>query len=149
MNEVLVDFITSLDGYASDGWPGWWGLEGPENLGWLGELEQGPEGSYPMLMGRRTYELFRSFQQQPEGALREEEDESVDLLTRLPKMVFSTTLEEPLPWENSTLVHGDAVEWVREQKERGSTGMRTVGSLSLARSLVAAGLVDRFRVSGW
>ena len=38
MTELLVDFITSLDGYgAAEGWPGWWGLEGPEYLGWLGQ----------------------------------------------------------------------------------------------------------------
>jgi len=38
MPELLVDFITSLDGYAAaEGWPGWWGLEGPEYLAWLGE----------------------------------------------------------------------------------------------------------------
>ena len=44
MSELLVDFITSLDGYASaDGWPGWWGLEGPEYLAWLGEQ---PEVTY-------------------------------------------------------------------------------------------------------
>ena len=37
MAELLVDFITSLDGYgAAEGWPGWWGLEGPEYLEWLG-----------------------------------------------------------------------------------------------------------------
>lgn len=120
MTELLVDFITSLDGYASaDGWPGWWGLEGPEYLG---------------------------FQQQPEGELRDEEAESVDLLARLPKVVFSTTLPEPLAMPNTTLVRGDAVAWVREQKEKGGPGLRTVGSLSLARALVGADLVDRFRV---
>ena len=38
MPELLVDFITSLDGYgAAEGWPGWWGLQGPEYLAWLGE----------------------------------------------------------------------------------------------------------------
>src|SRR5258706_559026 len=37
MRELMIDFITSLDGYASgEGWPGWWGLEGPEYLAWLG-----------------------------------------------------------------------------------------------------------------
>ena len=36
MPELLIDFITSLDGYgAAEGWPGFWGLEGPEYLGWL------------------------------------------------------------------------------------------------------------------
>lgn len=48
MSELLVDFITSLDGCASgDGWPGFWGLEGPEYLAWLGEQ---PQATY--LMGR-------------------------------------------------------------------------------------------------
>lgn len=38
MGELIVDFITSLDGYASaERWPGWWGLEGPEYLRWLEE----------------------------------------------------------------------------------------------------------------
>ena len=38
MQELLVDFITSLDGYgAAEGWPGWWGLEGPEYLAWIGQ----------------------------------------------------------------------------------------------------------------
>jgi hypothetical protein len=53
MPELLIDFITSLDGYgAADGWPGFWGLEGPEYLGWLGEQ---PEGDYMVLMGATTY----------------------------------------------------------------------------------------------
>ena len=44
MRELMIDFITSLDGYASgDGWPGWWGLEGPEYLAWLGEQKDGRE----------------------------------------------------------------------------------------------------------
>jgi len=43
MAELLVDFITSLDGYASgEGWPGFWGLEGPEYLAWLGEQPEAP-----------------------------------------------------------------------------------------------------------
>jgi hypothetical protein len=51
MPELLVDFITSLDGYASaEGWPGLWGLEGPKYLAWLGEQ---PEVTY--LMGANTY----------------------------------------------------------------------------------------------
>lgn len=49
MQELLVDFITSLDGYgAAEGWPGWWGVEGPEYLAWLGEQ---PERDYTILMG--------------------------------------------------------------------------------------------------
>jgi dihydrofolate reductase len=62
------------------------------------------------------------------------------------KVVFSRTLEEPLEWANSRLVRDEAVDAVREMKERGTESMRTLGSLTLCRSLLAAGLVDRFRV---
>lgn len=59
MPELLVDFITSLDGYASaEGWPGWWGLQGPEYLAWLAE---NPEGNDLVLMGANTYRLMYSF----------------------------------------------------------------------------------------
>ena len=59
MPELLIDFITSLDGYAAaDGWPGWWGLEGPEYLAWLGEQ---PEADYTVLMGATTYRLMSGF----------------------------------------------------------------------------------------
>jgi dihydrofolate reductase len=59
MADLLIDFITSLDGYAAaDGWPGWWGLEGPEYLAWLGEQ---PEADYAVLMGAATYRLMPGF----------------------------------------------------------------------------------------
>jgi hypothetical protein len=57
VRELLVDFITSLDGYASgEGWPGWWGLQGPDYLAWL---EEQPEVTY--LMGANTYRLMPGF----------------------------------------------------------------------------------------
>jgi dihydrofolate reductase len=146
MSELLVDFITSLDGYASgEGWPGFWGLEGPEYLAWLGEQ---PEVTY--LMGANTYRLMSGFAagEVPAGVddFRPEEEASVDGLTKAPKVVFSATLDEPLTWANCTLVRGDAVEAVREMKESTSGILGTIGSLSLCRSLLRAGLVDRFRV---
>src|ERR671912_293326 len=56
MPELLVDFITSLDGYGTaEGWPGFWGLEGPEYLAWL---EDQPEADYTVLMGANTYRLM-------------------------------------------------------------------------------------------
>ena len=64
----------------------------------------------------------------------------------MPKVVFSSTLEEPLSWANTELVDGDAVEAVRDMKQRDSRPLRTLGSLSLCRSLLEAGVVDRFRV---
>ena len=146
MRELLVDFITSLDGYASaDGWPGWWGLQGPEYLSWLGEQ---PEVTY--LMGANTYRLMSGFAagEMPPGTeeFRPEEEASVDELTRASKVVFSASLEEPLTWANTTLVRGDAVQAVRAMKEEGSGILSTLGSVSLSRSLLKAGLVDRFRV---
>lgn len=135
MPELVVDFITSLDGYASaEGWPGFWGLEGPEYLAWLGE---NPEGDL-VLMGATTYRLMYGFTRDGEPG--------TDVLGGMSKVVFSSTLTEPLLWENSTLVAGDAAGAVRRMKDSGDRSMRTIGSLSLCRSLLVAGLVDRFRV---
>src|SRR4051812_47244680 len=146
MPELLIDFITALDGCAAaDGWPGWWGLEGPEYLAWLGEQ---PPVTY--LMGANTYRVMSGFAsaEMPPGTaeMEAEEEASVDELTRTPKVVFSASLEEPLTWANTTLVRGDAVQAVRAMKEEGSGILSTLGSISLCRSLLKAGLVDRFRV---
>jgi dihydrofolate reductase len=136
MPELVVDFITSLDGYASaEGWPGWWGLEGPEYLAWLGA---NPERDHLLLMGANTYRLMHGFTKEGEPG--------TDVLGGMSKVVFSSTLTEPLEWENSTLVAGDAAQAVRKMKDDGDRSMRTIGSLSLCRSLLEAGLVDRFRV---
>jgi dihydrofolate reductase len=137
MAELLVDFITSLDGYASaEGWPGWWGLEGPEYLAWL---EESPERDYVRLMGATTYRLMSGFAASGE--------EGVSELNDMNKVVFSSTLEEPLEWVNTRLVRGDPVEEVRAMKATADIpGLSTIGSLTLCRSLLEAGLVDRFRV---
>ena len=136
MPELMIDFITSLEGYgAAEGWPGWWGLEGPEYLAWLGDQ---PEADYTVLMGANTYRLM--------SGMAAEGEPGTDALAGMPKIVFSSTLTEPLQWPNTRLVSRDAVEAVREMKENGSESMRTIGSLTLCRSLLEAGLVDRFRV---
>jgi dihydrofolate reductase len=69
-----------------------------------------------------------------------------DALSGLSKVVFSSTLREPLAWPNTRLVSEDAVEVVRGLKDTGTESMRTMGSVSLCRSLLRAGLVDRLRV---
>jgi dihydrofolate reductase len=136
MPELLVDFITSLDGYgAAEGWPGWWGLQGPEYMAWLGDR---PEADYTVLMGANTYRLM--------SGLAAEGEPGTDALAGLSKVVFSTTLQEPLAWPNTRLVSQDAVEVVRDMKDEGANHMTTMGSLTLCRSLLKAGLVDRFRV---
>ena len=68
-----------------------------------------------------------------------------DALAGMSKIVFSSTLTEPLSWPNTQLIAQNPVEAVREMKDKG-TSMRTLGSLTLCRSLLKAGLVDRFRV---
>ncbi|CAG0930041.1 putative protein YyaP [Thermoflexales bacterium] len=142
-HELLVDFIISLDGYASaEGWPGFWGLEGPEYLAWLAQV---PERDYTILMGANTYRLMYGFTVGAE-TLRPDEQAVTNELTQATKVVFSSTLQDPLPWANTRLVSGDAVEVVRAMKREGSSSMSTLGSLSLCRSLLKAGLVDRFRV---
>lgn len=101
-------------------------------------------------MGANTYRLMSGFAAGEPPAGQEEfasdEETSVDELTRASKVVFSSSLEEPLAWPNSTLVRDDAVEAVRAMKADGSGLLGTIGSLSLCRSLLRAGLVDRFRV---
>lgn len=136
MPDLMVDVITSLDGFgAAEGWPGLWGMGGPEYFAWLGE-DGGTD--HTLLMGATTYRLFAEFAGSGE--------EDVSELTALDKVVFSRTLTAPLTWPNSTLVAGDAVEAVRAMKRDGTAPLRTIGSLSLCRSLLAAGLVDRYRV---
>ncbi len=148
MRELLIDFITSLDGYASaEGWPGWWGLQGPEYLRWLDEQS---DPSATTLMGAATYRLMSGFAagETPPGTedFTSDEQDSMAGLTQAPKVVFSTTLDEPLTWANTTLVRSDAAAAVRAMKAEDGGPLQTLGSVSLCRSLLAAGLVDRFRV---
>jgi dihydrofolate reductase len=91
-------------------------------------------------MGATTYRLMSGF------AAEMPDESGLAELTAMPKVVFSSTLKEPLTWANTELVAGDAVEAVKDMKRRDARDLRTIGSLSLARSLLQAGVVDRFRV---
>jgi dihydrofolate reductase len=138
VSDLMVDFIISLDGYASaDDWPGYWGMEGPEYLAFIQDEE---EGEHVAIMGATTYRLMSGFAEQIP------DDPGVAALTAVHKVVFSSTLEAPLPWANTELIDGDAVEVVKDMKQRESRPLRTIGSLSVCRSLLRAGIVDRFRV---
>jgi dihydrofolate reductase len=145
--DLMVDLIISLDGYASgEGWPGWWGLQGPEYLAWL---EQESEKAYTFLMGANTYRLMSGMSEEAaaEGSgFSEDEGATLTGLAAVPKVVFSSTLQAPLPWPNAELIAGDAVEAVAEMKRTRTGHLSTLGSLSLCRSLLTAGLVDRFRL---
>ncbi|WOH20659.1 dihydrofolate reductase family protein [Paenarthrobacter sp. GOM3] len=144
---LTVDLIISLDGYASaEGWPGWWGLESPEYLVWL---EEEGKKEFTTLMGANTYRVMSGMSEQATGAdsgFSEEEGAALTGLAAMRKVIFSSSLQEPLAWPNSELVRGDAVEAVRRMKETGTGRLMTLGSLSLCRSLLVAGLVDRYRL---
>ena len=84
MPELLVDFVASLDGYgAGEGWPGYWGLAGPEYLAWL---EEDPSAGYMVLMGPNTYRLIAGVA--GDGA------PGTEGLAALSKVVFSSSLED-------------------------------------------------------
>jgi len=138
MSTLMVDFIISLDGYgAAEGWPGFWGMEGPEYLAWL---ERDGQDEHTVLMGATTYRLMSGF------AAEMPDDPGMAALSAMPKVVFSSTLAAPLSWANTELVDGDPVQEVQDMKRGDSRRLRTLGSLSLCRSLLKAGVVDRFRV---
>ena len=89
-------------------------------------------------MGATTYRLM--------SALASDGEPGLDALAGMSKIVFSSTLTEPLAWANTQLITEGPMEAVRDMKDNGSESMRTIGSLALCRSLLDAGLVDRFRV---
>jgi dihydrofolate reductase len=94
------------------------------------------EGS--LLLGRRTYEDFFSFwPKQPDNPFTEALDN-----TR--KYVASTTMEEPLPWRNSTLLKGDAADAVAELKRRSDEDLTVLGSGELVQSLRRRDLIDEY-----
>jgi dihydrofolate reductase len=92
-------------------------------------------------MGAKTYSLMSGME-----TGTPDEEASISELANASKVVFSSTLKPPLAWPNTQLVSGDAIEAVAKMKREGKSSLRTIGSLALCRSLLKAGLVDRFRV---
>jgi dihydrofolate reductase len=99
-----------------------------------------------MVFGANTY---REFTQMLAHSTEESDvrDPWVTKMWRTPATVVSTTLEEPLDWPDATVVSGDAVDVVGRLKEESDVPLRSHGSLSMNRALMAAGLVDRVQVT--
>ncbi|MGH3474928.1 MAG: dihydrofolate reductase family protein [Aeromicrobium sp.] len=139
------DVFSSIDGFGSAGgdWTGYWGKQGPElldhRLALYGEEQR-------MVFGANTY---RAFAQMLASSTEESEvrDPWVTRMINLPATVVSTSLEGPLDWPEATLAGGDAVDVVARLKEESEVPLRSHGSLSLNRALMAAGLVDRVQVT--
>src|ERR671933_2873209 len=139
------DVFSSLDGYGAAGgdWGGYWGKQGPELLAHRLALY---DEEQRMVFGANTYRLFA---QMLASSTEESEvrDPWVTRMVSLPATIVSTTLEGPLDWPDATVVCGDAVDVVARLKEESEVPLRSHGSLSMNRALMAAGLVDRLQVT--
>jgi dihydrofolate reductase len=136
------DVFSSLDGYgsySSGDWGGYWGKQGPEFLDRRLALYRQEQR---LVLGANT---FRQFVEAlgPSTAESKVDDPVNTRMRNLPATVVSRTLEGPLNWPDATLVSGDAVDVVARLKEESGVPLRSHGSLSMNRALMAAGLVDR------
>jgi dihydrofolate reductase len=139
------DVFSSLDGYGSHSgdWGGYWGKQGPELLDHRLALY---DAGQRMVFGPNTFQEFVRVL----SSSTEESDVGESWATRMmsmPATVVSTTLEGPLNWPDATVVRGDAVDVVARLKEESEVPLRSHGSLSMNRALMAAGLVDRVQVT--
>ena len=91
------------------------------------------------LLGRRTYEIFASY-----WPTQSNDDPFAKILNGLPKYVASTTLGEPLAWQNSTLLQGDVAKAVAELKESEGGNIVVLGSGGLVQTLYENDLVDEY-----
>jgi dihydrofolate reductase len=140
------DVFSSLDGFASyDGgdWGGYWGKQGPEflehRLALYGEEQR-------MVLGANTFRQFVQLMGPNTGQLKELDPVNAQL-RNIPTTVVSRTLKGPLDWPDATLMSGDAVDIVTRLKEQSNVPLRSHGSLSMNRALMAAGLVDRVQLT--
>jgi dihydrofolate reductase len=147
MRKVIVSEFVSLDGVMED--PGrtfqQFGSEEQEKYKFA-ELA----ASEALLLGRRTYEEFAgawpSMMDQYQGPRRAELGEYADMMNAYPKRVVSTTLQEPLEWNNSTLIRGNVAEEVSELKRQPGKDILVFGSGSLVGALIRDDLIDEYRL---
>jgi dihydrofolate reductase len=139
------DVFSTLDGYGAHigNWGGYWGKQGPELLDRRLALY---DAEQRMVFGANTY---RAHAQMLASGIEESElsDPWVTRMRNLPATVVSTTLQGPLDWPDATIVSGDPVDIVARLKEQSGMPLRSHGSLTLNRALMAAGLVDRVQVT--
>jgi dihydrofolate reductase len=148
MREVVAFASLTLDGVMqAPGRPDEDTRGGFEHGGWaqpfadpvmMSVAAEGMATSGSILLGRRTYEDFYSFWP------HQTDNPFTEVLDNSQKYVASTTLREPLPWRNSTLLEGDAADAVARLKEQPGTDMVVLGSGELVQSLRRRNLVDRY-----
>jgi dihydrofolate reductase len=141
------DVFCTLDGFGSyeepGDWGGYWGKHGPELLEHRLDLYS---TQHRMVFGATTMRVnLEMLGPNTEGA--GEPDPWVERMRAMPTTVISSTLDGPLDWPDVTVARGDAVEVVGRLKAESDVPLRSHGSLSLNRALMAAGLVDRVQVT--
>jgi dihydrofolate reductase len=135
--ELVVDLFLSVDGFAAGDDVGpFFGYGGPQLDAWVRSELALPQ---TLLMGRVT---FLEMAQMSSSA----GDEGSVRMTELPKVVVSNTLDDAPVWANTTVLRGDLADGIRELKNSASGRLRSVGSISLVKSLMRLGLVDRLRL---
>jgi len=142
-----VDVFCTLYGYGSynenGDWGGYWGKHGPEFLDRrlaLHSLDQ------RMVLGANTFREFVELMGPSTGQLKDLDPVNAKMRS-LPTTVVSSTLKAPFDWPDAILATGDAVEIVTRLKAESDVPLRSHGSLSLNRALMAAGLVDLVQVT--
>ena len=148
MRKVVVIEHVTLDGVMqAPGRPDEDDRGGFEHGGWahartdevMGrKMGEGMAQGGPLLFGRRTYEDFFSFWP------NQTDNPYTGVLDNAQKYVASTTLKQPLPWSNSTLLGGNAAEAVAELKDQPGKDFGVLGSGQLVQSLMRRDLVDEF-----
>jgi dihydrofolate reductase len=140
MRKVVVSTYVTLDGVFED--PAW---SAPY---WSDEAQQFAReqlfASDALLLGRTTYETFAA--SWPTQEWIEREGDFAERMNSLPKFVASTSLEEPLEWQNSTLLGGDVAEGVRRLKDEPGQDILMYSSAKLMHALMEHGLIDDFRI---
>jgi dihydrofolate reductase len=148
MRNISVTMSTSLDGVVQGpGRPDEDTRDGFDRGGWAvpyndevmaEKMGSGMASGGAMLFGRRTYLDFAGYWPY------QTDNPFTPFMNAVHKYVVSNTLSEPLPWQNSTLISGDAATTVAELKAQDGPDLAVVGSASLVRSLFQAGLIDQF-----
>ena len=139
MRQLTADIFVSLDGFAAgaDGGQSWtFGHFGPQFAEYAQRILGEPQ---IMIMGRVTYEIMAGSWPSSPGPLATQ-------MNSLPKLVFSTTLAEPLSWSNTRLATRGLAEEIGALKQQPGDPLRSIGSITLVRAMMAAGLVDRLRL---
>lgn len=137
MRELVADLFVSLDGFAAGANEGpFFGYFGEELGAWILEELNQPQ---LLIMGRVTYEALAEI---APGA----QDPMSAKMNDLPKLVFSSGLQEPLLWQNARLSRAPAAAEIRMLKEQDGCRLRSIGSIRLVQSLMESGLVDRLRL---